>query len=298
MPADAKVGFGVDRQEVWLADHRDAAAVEDAGEGQFADAFGQGHDGGDGHRRRPADEDVHPQPLLAADGRGVVRADAALKLIVQPDLAVVVISPAGQLHAIHSQVRAIQPGLVGVLGVNLRQGDVGAAVVGPTRQLRQPVQGRLLCQHGAARHPPRAGVPSRPGRPQIKSRTAQGVGRIDLQGDQPADGVQRVAEDVAHPLHRAEEVGEHGKLAVLGGGEQDGRPAGAKQPPLDFGHLQVRINRLVDDDQLPPGPQVQNAVAKSSIAHNDARSMVKIMRSRRRPRMNTDETQIRETGRS
>ena len=70
------------------ADHGHAASAQDAGEGQFADALGQGHHGGQGHGRRPAHEDVHPQPLLAADGGGVMGGDAAMDLVVQPDLAV------------------------------------------------------------------------------------------------------------------------------------------------------------------------------------------------------------------
>ena len=85
--ADAEIGLGVDRQAAGAADHRHAPPPEHAGEGQFAHALGQRHHGGDGHGRRAADEDVDPQPLAAPDRRRVMGADAAMDLVVQPDLA-------------------------------------------------------------------------------------------------------------------------------------------------------------------------------------------------------------------
>ena len=101
---DAEVGLGVDGQLAGAADHRHAAAAQHAGQGQLAHAFGQRHHRGDGHGRRPAHEDVHPQRLAAAEGGGVVGGDAAVDLVVQPDLAVRLVLPAGKLHAVHAQV--------------------------------------------------------------------------------------------------------------------------------------------------------------------------------------------------
>ena len=64
--ADAEIGVGMDREAFALrSGHRHAAAAQHAGEGQFADAFGQRHHGGQGHRRRAADEDVHPERLFS-----------------------------------------------------------------------------------------------------------------------------------------------------------------------------------------------------------------------------------------
>ena len=106
--ADAEVGLGVDGQLLAHGDHGHAAAAQRAGEGQFAQAFGQRHHGGHGHGRRPADEHVHPQRLLQFQGRGMVHADAAMDLVMQPDLAIRLVPVAAELHAIHAQVRTQQ----------------------------------------------------------------------------------------------------------------------------------------------------------------------------------------------
>jgi len=56
-----------------------------------------------------------------SDGGGVVHADAALDLIVKPDFFPGVVLAAGELHAIHPQVRFHDAVAVGVLGENLRE---------------------------------------------------------------------------------------------------------------------------------------------------------------------------------
>jgi len=54
--------------------------------------------------------------------------DAAVNLVVQADFAVGLILVAGQLHAIHAEIGVAPAGTVGVLGIDLRQRDEGAAV--------------------------------------------------------------------------------------------------------------------------------------------------------------------------
>ena len=119
------------------AEHADAAAAERAGEAEFAHAFGQRHHGGERHRGRAADEDVHAERLAGGERRRVVDADRAVDLVVQADLAVRLVLVAGKLHAVHAEVRAPQARLADVFGVDLRQRDERAAVVGPADLLRQ-----------------------------------------------------------------------------------------------------------------------------------------------------------------
>ena len=109
---------------------------------------------------------------------------------------------------------------------------------------------------------------ARPRRFQIQPRPPQQIGRIDLQGNQAADRLQRVAKQVLHPLHAAKQVGQHGKQAAVGIGEQHCRPAGTEQPPLDLGHFQIRIDRLLDVDQMAGGLQVQDAISQATISHH------------------------------
>ena len=88
------------------AEHADAAAAERAGEGQFAHSFGQRHHGGEHHRRRAADEDVDAKRLAGANRRRMMHADPAVNLVVQADFAVRLVLAAGELHAVHAEVRA------------------------------------------------------------------------------------------------------------------------------------------------------------------------------------------------
>ena len=74
---------------------------------------------------------------------------------------------------------------------------------------------------------------------------------IDLQLDQPADRLERVAEQEPRPLERPEQVAEQRERRPLDPPEQQGRPAGLVDPPLDGGGLQVGVDLPVDDDELP-----------------------------------------------
>ena len=64
-------------------------------------------------------------------GRSMMDRNAAMNLVVQSDFAVAFVLAAGKLHAIHAKIASGEPRLVGVFGIDLRQGDVGAAIVGP-----------------------------------------------------------------------------------------------------------------------------------------------------------------------
>ena len=135
--ADAEVGVGVDREAVGAAKHPDAAAAECAGERELAHSFRQRHHGGEHHRGRAADEDIHAKRLAGAEGGGVMDADRAVDLIVEADFAVGLVLAARQLDAVHAEVRVSPAGLRDIFGVDLRQRDERAAVVGPAYLLRQ-----------------------------------------------------------------------------------------------------------------------------------------------------------------
>jgi hypothetical protein len=264
---EAEVGLGVDRQLIGAADHGHAAVVQEAGEGQFAHALGHGHHGGHHHCRRPAHEDVQPQLLLAAQRGGVVDAQSAMDLVVQPDLAVGLVLSAGDLHAVHAQVGMGQSGAIGVFGIDLRQGDVGPAVLGPALQVRELIDRGFLLQHRPVADLLRPGVPRPPGRPQVEPRVAKCIGGIGVQLDHPAQRLQRVAEQVPHAVHGAEEVADHGETAALDAGEVDHRPARLENAALDLGRLQVGVDRLLDADHLPLGFEVFDALAERTVSH-------------------------------
>ncbi len=181
------------------ARHRDAAAAQNASEGQLAHAFGQRHHRGHSHRGRPADEDVHAQRLLQFQRGRMMHADAAMDLVVHARLAFRRVAIAAKLHAVHAQVRAQhRAGVVRIFSIDLRQRDVSAAVVGPRFQLRKLVERGRAGQHRPGPHPPRQGVPGGQRRRHIAHRPPQQFGRIDLQPHQPGDRFQRVAKQIPY----------------------------------------------------------------------------------------------------
>ena len=67
----------------------------------------------------------------------MVDADRTMDLIVQADLAIGLVLAAGKLDAVHAEVRVAPARAIDIFGINLRQRDERAAVVGPTDLLRQ-----------------------------------------------------------------------------------------------------------------------------------------------------------------
>ena len=61
----------------------------------------------------------------------MVDADRAVDLIVEADFAVGLVLAAGELDAVHAEVGVSPAGLRDIFGVDLRERDERAAVVGP-----------------------------------------------------------------------------------------------------------------------------------------------------------------------
>jgi hypothetical protein len=264
---DHEVGLGGHGQSALGRDHRDPTAAERPGERQFRQSLRQGHHGGDGHRGRATDEDVHPQRLAATDRRRMMHADPAVDLIVQPDLASRLVGVAGELDPVHPQVRAAQAGPVGILGIDLGQGDERSAVHRPALDPGQFADAGPVRQDRPRPRSPRQEPPERARHAAVSPGiAAQGAG-IGLELDQPTDRVERVPEQEPRAFERAEEVAQHRERGPLRVPEQQCRPPGLVDPPLDGGDLQVRIDFPVDDDELPGRFQVPDAFYQRTIAH-------------------------------
>ena len=141
---DDEIGFGGHGQSAVGGDECDPAAAQGTGEGELGKALGQGHDGGDRQGRGATDADVDAQRLAARDGGGMVHADAAVNLVVEPGFAIRHVLIAGELHAVHAQVRLSRAGPVGVFGINQRKRHKGPAVIGPALDLRELVECGLV----------------------------------------------------------------------------------------------------------------------------------------------------------
>ena len=66
----------------------------------------------------------------------MMNADTAMNLVMQPNFAVGNVIVAVQLDPVHSHVRILEAGVVGVFRIDLRQRDERSAVSRPALQLR------------------------------------------------------------------------------------------------------------------------------------------------------------------
>src|SRR6266545_4841506 len=192
-------------------------------------------------------------------------ADAAMDLIVQPHLTIGLIRASRKLDAIHAEIGVTPAGAVGVLGIDLRQRDEGAAVARPAHQLRQFVNGRFARQNRTVADGFRPQVPERPGHAAIAPRTPPEGRRIDLQLDEAAHGIEGIAEKVARPFEGAEQVAYHRKAAALDAGEENGGALRLVDAPLDLGGLQVGVDLDVEAHEPAGSLQVEDAFAQTAV---------------------------------
>ena len=153
------------------------------GEGQFRKPFRQRHDRGQGQGGRPADGDANWKRLAAPNRGGVMDTDAAMDLIMEPDLAILHIVVAGELDPIHSQVDRCRAGPVGILGINLGQCDERSAVERPALDLRKTADRGLLVQNWPRSHQLGEQPPERFRQPAVAPRVLRQDTRVDLELD-------------------------------------------------------------------------------------------------------------------
>ena len=232
------------------------------GEGQLRKPFGKGHHRRHGHRRRAADGDYDAERLAALKRPAMVDTDAAVELVVEADFVERPVGVAGQLNAVHAEIRALCAGAGGVLGIDTRERDERAAVTRPADDLGQRSKRHLTGLYRPPAHMSRKHRQGVERRPPVAPRAAGSGGRIDLQLDEPADAVEGVGEDPLDARPSAVEIHEDRKRAAAGIGEQHRRPAGAVEPALDLGDLKVGIDRRLDDDRLALGTEGIDAAGK------------------------------------
>ena len=260
----------MDRQSVRLPQHPHSPPAEHAGKRQLAHPLGQRQHGGQHHGRRTADEHVHAKRLARFERRRVMHTDRTLDLVMQSDFSVGLILAAGELHAVHAEVRPPPARLPGVFGVNLRQGDERAAVARPADLLRQLRDSGLVFRRGRGVDKRRHRLQRAERRPRIAPRLLERCRRVELQFQEPPHALQAVAQQVPRPVQRAEQVADHRKAAALHPGIEHGRPARRTHPAMNLRRLEPRIDLLLDPHQLPRAVQVVDAFSQRAIAHEES----------------------------
>ena len=261
-PFDREIGFGIDRRPPLCRDHRNPMAGQRPGEGQLREPFGKGHHRRHGHGWRATDSDHDAERLAPLQRPAMVDADAAVELVVEADFVERLVGVAGQLNAVHAEIRALCAGAGGILGVDTGKRDERAAVTRPGNDMGKGGKCHLAGLHRPAADMPREHRQSVERRPPVAPRAAGSGGRIDLQLDEPPDAVEGVGEDPLDARPSAVEIHEDRKRAAAGIGEQHRRPAGAVEPALDLGDLQMGIDRRLDDDRLALGTEGIDAAGK------------------------------------
>jgi hypothetical protein len=92
-------------------------------------------------------------------------------------------------------------------------------------------------------------------------------GWVYLELDKPANGIERVAKQETGPIDRPKKVADDRKGRTFDLPEQHRWSAGLANPPLDGPNLEMRVNLLVDDNELTGCLQVSYALRERSISH-------------------------------
>src|SRR5262249_16654380 len=108
--------------------------------------------------------------------------------------AVRLISAAGQLHAVHTQVGMGGTGPVGILRIHLRQRDEGAPVTRPALELRQSINGRLPGEDRTPRNQSGTQIPERERNVSKAPRPLPEGGWVYLEFDQLPHRSEHIAE--------------------------------------------------------------------------------------------------------
>src|SRR5438128_2149629 len=159
-------------------------------------------------------------------------------------------------------------GPVGVLGIDLRQRDERAAILGPGDLLRQLVDRRLVREHGSAAHELRPHVPERARHVAIAPRILPKTRGIDLQLHEMPYGIEHVAKEKPCPLDGAKKVADHRKPATLDAAVEESRPARGVDAPLNFRRFEIRIDLVIETDQLPRPLQIGDTFAETAVTHS------------------------------
>ena len=197
----------------------------------------------------------------------MMHTDTAVDLVMQSDFPIPLIAVTRKLHSIHAQIRSTETGSKYVFAINLRQGNERSPVVRPALHRRQILDIDFVLENGSAAGRTRTHLPGNQWRSPIFQRLLQRLFRINLQRDRSSDVFDRIAKDEPGPLHRTEQIGDHGKPTVSDVFKQNRRATRLKHPALNLRRLQMGIDRIGQPDQLLRFFQIVDTCRQTAIAH-------------------------------
>jgi hypothetical protein len=198
-----------------------------------------------------------------------VDADAPVDLVVEPDLAILLILVAGQLDAVHAEVRVHDPRLRHVLRVDLWKGDERAAVPRPVHDLRQFRNARSLqgrCR-AAETHATRQRSQCSGRNATVTQRRFEDAHGVVLELNQRLHALECVPENEPRTRQCTEQVGDGRKRRALHTLEEERGPTRGVDPHVNGCHLEVRIHLLADAHQVTTLLQVLHTRCKAAVAH-------------------------------
>src|SRR5262249_50340972 len=148
------------------------------------------------------------------------------------------------------------------------------AILGPTLELGQGGERRLIGEDRAARDALGPHVPGRAGQAALTPELPERSRGLGLQLDESLDGFDRIAEQESGTLKGTEEVPHHREGATFDAREEDGRALRLVDAPLHGGDFEVGVDFLGDLHKLAVTTEVVEALGECTIAHDCARSYV------------------------
>lgn len=168
--------------------------------------------------------------------------NSTVDLIVESDLPVRFVFPPGKLDAIHAEVGIFPSGPGDVFGIDLGEGDEGAAVHRPGNDLRKSADRRCALSDGTLGDEPGEHLQGGKGGGTVSPRIFHKQRRIDFEFDHPADSVDRVPKEKASSVEGSEKITECGKGASGEPLEVNGRPPRLINPAEDGGSFEGGID--------------------------------------------------------
>jgi hypothetical protein len=96
---------------------------------------------------------------------------------------------------------------------------------------------------------------------------AKSEGGVNLELDEALHLVERVAKEKPGALGRAEQIRYHGEIGSPDMREEEGRPTRAVDAAMDGRGLKVRIDLVLNSDNLPCPRKIGNTGLQVSVAH-------------------------------
>ena len=199
----------------------------------------------------------------------MMKPDAAMNLIMQPDFFVGLIFIATDLNSIHSKVGMDVARSIRMFRIHFRQGHECSAIFRPALQLRQLLKSRPAFHHWTT-----AASCTAHG-----DQCSQGCGNVPRVFQQPRGilfelnkrlhAFHRIAKNKPRAFERSKEIADHREATARDVLKQNRRAATFTDSAMNLSRFQIRTHFALQTNELPVTFQITNAFLKVAVTHED-----------------------------